>query len=622
MKKRSVISCIMSLILVVALVSTTVFASGFNDVDNDPTVSWAKDTIADMTKAGYIKGYEDGTFKPYRAISKIECLLLMSRILGVDEADYKDVAKEAVSMYETVVRKHNTTYVKELCYLMYMGILSENDLVNYASATSANTELLRQQAAKLMAQMMGAETKGKEFTVDKATYADNSKISVDFRSYVEFVTEEKIMNGMDADAAGNPQFSPLTSLTRAQMATLLSRMTDKIDKMIYVGIIDELDLDNDTIMIDRDGDVNDRIVNADTVARFEREEIDLDKLEVGMEISVVELEGHIQLIEVLGKGEGIGKEDADKTTKDENTTIYAKIVSTSENKDGKKITLADTENSTNTATYDVSDDCEFRNNNQKINFSNLEKNKIVKVVFSSSEIILISIEKSDFTIKGELIEVEYDEDNVYIAVDNNGKEEKYIVSSSGATVKRGGKRVEYRDLSVGDAVTLTIKAGKVTAVTATGSSEQITGALTQIVIAQQPSVVMMVDGSEKTYKVRSDAKIYVANAEATIYDLRPNTTVRVTLDSSEVKTIEASSSSSVASGLLSATVTAINTSYKVITAKDDDGNTQSIYYNTETKFLKESGAAASSKDVSKGSRIDVRGVNNNGVFEATIIIIN
>ena len=71
MKFNRLLSCVLSLILAFTMVSASVYASGFADVDNDPTVSWAKSAIDEMTEAGYIKGYEDGSFKPFRAISKI-----------------------------------------------------------------------------------------------------------------------------------------------------------------------------------------------------------------------------------------------------------------------------------------------------------------------------------------------------------------------------------------------------------------------------------------------------------------------------------------------------------------------------------------------------------------------
>ena len=92
-----------------------------------------------------IKGYEDGTFKPKRAISKLECLLLMSRMLGAEEDDYADVSQKAQEKYSTTLSKYNTTYAKELCYLLYNGIITEDDLTTYASVSYTHLDVYKRQ---------------------------------------------------------------------------------------------------------------------------------------------------------------------------------------------------------------------------------------------------------------------------------------------------------------------------------------------------------------------------------------------------------------------------------------------------------------------------------------------
>ncbi|MBQ9736922.1 MAG: S-layer homology domain-containing protein, partial [Clostridia bacterium] len=75
---------LLSGILAVVLLFSTVAAATFSDVENDPTVAWAKPYITEMSEKGYIKGYEDGTFKPNNPISKTEALILLSRMIGVN----------------------------------------------------------------------------------------------------------------------------------------------------------------------------------------------------------------------------------------------------------------------------------------------------------------------------------------------------------------------------------------------------------------------------------------------------------------------------------------------------------------------------------------------------------
>ena len=73
---KRLVSSLLCGTLLAALLTTPAFALTFPDVEDDPTVSWAKDAINEMTDEGYIKGYDDGTFKPQRAVSKIETLIL------------------------------------------------------------------------------------------------------------------------------------------------------------------------------------------------------------------------------------------------------------------------------------------------------------------------------------------------------------------------------------------------------------------------------------------------------------------------------------------------------------------------------------------------------------------
>ena len=83
---------ILSGILCSALLFSSVSAAKltFSDVENEPGVAWAKEYINEMAERGYIKGYEDGTFKPNNTISKTEALILMSRMVGVNDDNFAD----------------------------------------------------------------------------------------------------------------------------------------------------------------------------------------------------------------------------------------------------------------------------------------------------------------------------------------------------------------------------------------------------------------------------------------------------------------------------------------------------------------------------------------------------
>lgn len=604
MKKGRLLSVVLSASMLLSSIALPAFALTFNDVESDATVSWAKDSITKMTDAGYIKGYEDGTFRPYRAITKIESLILMSRMLGYENKQFSDVASSATTAYKSIASKYNTTYANEISYLLYCGVLKESDLLDYASAANANTQLLRYQAAILMSKLMGADSEAKAYTVSTATYADDSAIPATAKSYVEYVTANNIMNGMDKTSDGKSQFSPLTSLTRAQMATLLARMMDKLDLKYVSGSVDSTSSSSVTIGGTKLGLTKDTkvYINGGTASTSDISE--------GADASAVS---------IMKNALAVQTEEVQKST-----IVYGIITRKTDNADGKKLTIADYEDENNSETYTLKDNCKITVDGAKGTLADLSKKDFVKVTITGSKISEISTEDKSFNVKGVLVSTEYDDDNhVYMNIgDNNGDNvQQYVVSSKGATVTRDGEETEFGSLSKGDKVTVKLNYGKVVSVTAKGDTVGFTGLLKEIIISNNPSLTITVDGKDKTYKLRSDAKITVSGSAATIYDLRPNITVTGTLDSSEIKTVSASTVAVNEKGEMTGTVTGKNTTYKVITIKDDDGNTQSVYYNNNTKFLSSNGSNSTVKALENGSKITVTGADKNGVFEATIIIV-
>lgn len=604
MKKGKLLSAVLSASLLLSSIALPAFAVTFNDVESDATVSWAKDSITKMTDAGYIKGYEDGTFRPYRAITKIESLILMSRMLGYENSEFSSVASAASTAYKSIASKYNTTYANEISYLMYCGVLKESDLVDYASAANANTQLLRYQAAVLMSKLMGADSEAKAYTVSTATYADDSAIPTTARPYVEYVSANNIMNGMDKTADGKAQFSPLTSLTRAQMATLLARMMDKLELKYVGGTVDSVSSSKISVGGTSLG------IMTDTKVYISGGTASVSDISSGADASVVSIRKNALAITA---------QEAQTST-----VVYGVITRKVENADGKKLTIADYEDNENSETYTVKDSCKITVDGAKATLADLKNNDFVKVTITGSSISEISTESKSLTVKGIIVSTEYDnDDHVYINVsDTDGENtQQYVVSSKGADITRDGSEAEFSALTKGDKVTLKLTYGKVTSVTASGNTVGFSGLLKEIVISSNPSLTITIDGQDKKYFLRSDAKITVSGTAATIYDLRPNVTVTGTLDSSEIKTVSASTASVNEKGELTGTVTGKNTSYKVITVKDDNGNVQSVYYNNNTKVLSSNGTTSSVRTLENGAQITVTGADQNGVFVATIIII-
>ena len=94
MKKSKLLNIFVSSIVAASVIFTTAFAA-FPDVSQEK-YEWAVDAIDSMSKKGIIKGYEDSTFRPENAITKLEGIVLVARVLGCNDKANETFIDEAM----------------------------------------------------------------------------------------------------------------------------------------------------------------------------------------------------------------------------------------------------------------------------------------------------------------------------------------------------------------------------------------------------------------------------------------------------------------------------------------------------------------------------------------------
>lgn len=597
---------------VMAALSFTIpaFAASFPDVDGDSSLSWAKDAINDMTESGYIKGYDDGTFKPTQAITKVEALLLMSRIMGVDEGDYETSAAWAKENYETTVTAVNSQYIDELCYLMYLGVLDLTDLRNYASSANGNTSLLRWQAAYLMVKLAGKEDEAAEEEGGSDIYSDFEKIPEEGRNYVAYANSAKLMNGMGKDENGKDFFSPDTTLTRAQMAVLLSRMISSLGRRSVFGTAEAVDYEGGTLEIATENGNTESCETGGAVIKFEGKDASLDEIEEGDEVMVTFTGGAPRLIEAVA---------GQKTE-----TVYGVIGQMGESAGRQQIIVRDPESDESGTTYSVSPSCTYVIKGTSGTFKDLKVGNNVELTLVNGTVTAVTVNEKETTARGifESLEGESATDSYIVLYDESAdKSNEYPLSSGTVTVKRNGANANLRDLNEGDDVTLTMTNGKVTDISAKSETSEEVGTIKEIVLSDRPEITIEVDGKEQTYYMSTSTKVTVNNVEGTIYDLRPGNSASIVADGNTLSAIESGSTASYGKTTVSGKVQSINNTLKVISIQGVNGGTETVYYDSGTTFLKSDGKEATSRDVVPGSDLNVTGSDTTGYFVASIIII-
>ncbi|MBR5614908.1 MAG: S-layer homology domain-containing protein [Clostridia bacterium] len=591
------------------LISTlTVSAATFSDVENDPTVAWAKPYITEMSEKGYIKGYEDGTFKPNNTISKTEALILLSRMIGVNDDSFADSVEFAMDEYSSILSSYSTNYGKEVSFLLYTGILKSSELDNYISSTNKNKALKRYEAAILLTKLLGAEEEVLTNAFVSSSYADTVEIPDSARAYVEYVKEKGIMQGMGNNAAGDPIFSPNTNVTRSQMAKMLCTLIDVIDLSAQTGTVVSTDSFNETITVTIDGsDIVNEITPA-TKYKVNGEDVELSAIKRGMHVKVTHIAGKVALVEnqvVIG-----------------DTVIYGLVATTSEAGGSKTVTIADANDSKQKSTYVLADDAKIRISGAIDVFGKIKANNYVALTIENGLVTTLEVVDKTTTAYGTLESVDITGEYTIINVeDADGNVKGYEVSADGVDVSRNSLSASIGDLMIGDSISLRMTYGKVTKIQASSKNNSNSGTINYIKHSVNGTTIgIEANGEVVDYKVNKSVKVVVDSSEnATVFDLRPGTDIDVSLQSSEIVKIEAAGV--VAKSQLTGIVKTVNATYGLMII-EDGGTEYDVYVNSNTKIIDSvTGRTVLLKNVEKNRTASVTGSNSSGVLEASVIVL-
>lgn len=408
---------ILSFFAIIVLVASPISAA-FSDVAN---THWAKKAIDEMVAQGIISGYTDGTFKPSRDISKIESLILLSKVAGVNK--YSDAATKFEKEYEETLKKYSTSYKKQISYLLGTKVLQTSDLDNLVGSNSINSPLTREEMAILVTKILGKENevKGKSFVI--LPFADASKISAKSKPYVEFVYNEKIMSGIDAE-----KFSPNTAVTRAQAAIILNSIISKVnikpeikpENSTIKGKITTISTGLQMIWVEEDnGEENGYEYDNDIKIYINDKKADDSKLKEGMDVEI-RVEDEIIL--------EINAEDAEDEVDTDSENVSGEIVSITK---AKQNTIA-IKSKDKTKTYIITSDTEFYINNKEVSLSSFEIGDKVKLELDDGEVIemLMEVEEEKPYIEGFIVKINKSSKTIDIELKNGDEETIYLTSSS------------------------------------------------------------------------------------------------------------------------------------------------------------------------------------------------
>lgn len=594
---------LVALILTVTLVLGTfsVFAS-FPDLE-DSRWDWARDEINEMTDKKIIAGYPDGNFGPADGVTKLQSLLLVARILGFYEEEMEPVVAKAEELYAGVIEPYGVSNVSEVAFLMYYGIISENELSDYLG--NADEILKRYEAAIILTKAAGAEKEVLSGTVVALKYDDTMDIPSNARRYVNYVTEKGYMVGMTETT-----FEPNTSVTRAQMAVMLYRIMEDLSITYLTG--DFANYDGTSLTLVQSG-----AHNVFTVSQA--------KLEIRVdgelsERSAIPVGGYVA---IKYFGDTARYLDAFAPVIDDTITGRVSAVSAIT----KKLTIEPLDGS-DAVTVTIDNAAVITLAGSKSNYNEIKKGDTVTVLIQGGVGKTVDIAVRNEVISGASFEsVTYEPYATVTFVTSSGEKQTKALSTD-VSVARNNKLIELRELMPGDTVTITLENGVVTKIKAISSKTDAEGVIEEIHLSSSPYIVVRSNGDSKRYNIANDIQVLFDETTGTIYDLRIGALVKMEIEGETVRTISSSTPEATGTTIIGV-IESINLDYNFffVTVADSAGGTQRIQVFTKktggTRFIDSTdGSYITLEKVKEGSTAIVTGSQQlDGSFVATAVVV-
>lgn len=612
---------VISLVVVLLMLSSLfVYAdSSFNDIDD----SWAKDYIVKAADLNLINGKPDNNFEPKSEVTKLDALLMLTRLYNIDEeTEEKMLAKNNSFLTEITDGKDQWAY-NELSQAIELGIISKTGLRNMYEDSSIKKSATREQICILLAKAlyMQDDVKNLDGKVYTMPFGDTSKISTEARAYVYVIYKANIVSGnSDGD------FQPQGSLLREQLAKVICLAYEKVqDESVepqyesfeefenVTGLIKDIKTNSieTTITLDVDGSEDDRIIRVvkeSTSITVDDEKSSVDKLAVGMHTSC-------SVSEDTAVAKTLNVDTSFSTKEGIVTGVWfssnpMKLVIENENKES--------------VTYEIDANVPVTVDGKSIVFKELVKSDKVVLTMQGDKVSKIDSTSRVLTYVGTISEIVYDFPIKLIIKDSNDKTEEFEYIEE-PVVEKNDIKTTFDSLSVGDKVTVSTTYEELTAITAESNTQEgFGGVVKEITIGDINKIKLMDnDGEIKEYTVAKDANVNVLNQAASIYDLRLGYKVDVSFNGEIISSITAKETES--SQEITGKIVYVNADKNLLMLQviDDKNNKEIIYsyLNNDTTLMNLKGTRLYLKNLDMGENVLCVGAYSGGTFNAVSVIV-
>lgn len=560
---------------------------------------WAEKYIVQVALKGAVRGYGDGRFRPDEPVSRLECVAMLVRVLGREGEARAANAIPSSFRHPELVPAWGQGYV---AVAVDRGIIAGADLLDFRGGDSATRLEVAVWAVRALG--LGGEAEG--LVNPWLSYTDVHQIPSWARGYVAVAEREEIMKGLPGGG-----FHPTGQVTRAEMATILARLDDRLTNSLDTseirGTLSILSVAVPPSITLKLADQGTRIlpVAPGCFVYRDGDRASLSQLVIGEPVrAILDAGGRAVFVDNAPPAE---------------STVAGILVSlvTGAN---PVVTIEDTEGQRKA--YAVSVSCRVVRGGEETTLSRLSSGDEVELTLRGNLAVEIKAQAQDYDLEGVFVRVDYT--NPPIIVVRKDGEEKTCALAVDVSVERNGKSSSLSALRPGDEVALVVRRGKVTQITAEATEEFLEGTVQTITIGLIPQITIRTSaGEDKTYPVSSQAVIRKDRTRIQLPEIKPGSYVEVEVESGEVVRMDVEPYTILedVKGMVEYVVE--SASVIVISPLGADGassSTREIHVTSHTLFAR-GDDLIDFDDVEPGDRVIAVGSRATGIFVARAVVV-
>jgi len=608
--KRKALSILLALAIAFSA-SVPVLAANYTDLQGH----WAKEYMESLADKGYLTGYSDGTMKPDKSITACEALALLSRFYAPGEAAMELILSDYRELVEGTVPSALAWAYDELSVCLAAGILTESEL----RSLQLTAELRKEKLAVFLVRAMQMANRAEELKGSVLSFKDKDQVSEEAAGYIAVLVSAGIVKG---DNENN--FSPQMSVTRAVAAAMISRALAYLDTLGKTPVIEAYkgvtrvagvlsSAGGATLLLSCfDGFTREFVVPSGARVTVNGTAKTLNTAYVGCYADVTCSGGTVTLVNVKSESavnwvQGV---ITNVVSSSETTTKYLYVSPLAGGGSTK---------------YLITDSAALTKDGKAATFASLENGGFVTLKIKDNIVAEVRAVSGDSELTGRIQSIVLGTTVNLKLTDRDGLLCTFRLDIANLPkIQRGSAAIGIDRLNVGDEITVTLDDCKVTAITAVGTENTLTGELTSITETTSGIqwTIKQDNGEAVTLSVDESAGVYHGTTAILRSDIHAGDRVSVVVVGStitEITLLSAITSADKVSG----SVLLVNATSKTVTILTASGKLVYLDLKSVVSIISaETGRAVSLSSLAVNSGIVAYGsYSNSSTFKAVSIIV-